>query len=121
MDRTGDPSEWRASNGNLVLGRLPPDGLELLNGSRVEGVTELPGYPPTTRVLQPAEPVNVESGYWLVQSSFKAQPESGARWVNEPKSGWGPGWGLGFDDITERPRILSMWGFDNGIPFVRTP
>lgn len=25
--------------------------------------------------------------------------------MNEPKSGWGPGRGLGFDEITERPRI----------------
>lgn len=106
MERKGDPQEWRASNGNRLIGTLPPDGLALLNDPRLEGMTDpLPGFTATTRELRPAEIVNFDLKYFRLQRGLKADPQAYARWVNKPERGWGSGWGLGFDDITERPRI----------------
>jgi hypothetical protein len=96
----------RAANGNLRWPRPHPDALDILDDPRLDGMTDaLPGFSPTRRDLVPAELPSGESRYLRLGTSFDATPGRNAAWPNRPERMWANGRGLGFDEMTERPRL----------------
>jgi len=118
-----NPSDARASNGNLRFSPYPPDALEMLEHPRS---VELRQSPPTRiqnyiQILPDQNPVT-ECAYLCLKKSYDADPGRSAHWINAPRLHFMDGSGVGFDRVLELPRIedsrkapqrlFHLWTFD---------
>src|SRR5688500_1277939 len=96
----------RAATVNLRWPRPHPPALDIPDDPQLDGMTDsVPGFAPARRDLVPCELPRAERRYLRLGPSFGATPGRNAAWPNRPERMWANGRGLGFDDMTERPRL----------------